>query len=230
MLASVVVALLAAQITPAPPMADIDDVVVTGARQVFRLDGRAFRAAKAEFDAQRGRYAPSATLRFIARGAAGATAIPLRIAVTDGTRKMYINLDADGAFDLPELPARKWWLEVNRPESAVRIEPLTLSSSSTRQDYRLGDARLQCRVFWSMEKAMAPLLAAPAVAIFKIAGPCTSKRIGIYVTAPSGTKAGSVQEGVKTLPVWLSPSKRSYRLPIDDKSLSNEARVKIVTG
>jgi len=229
LLAVVVVAL--AQTAPEPPKEDItDDIVVVGARDNFKMSMRAMRAAQSEFGRQRRQYAPDSILSFLIEPFGGAEGrLPVKLYLTDGRSKVAIDLRSDDSFGLPAEPAGKWWLEANRSAREIKISPLVMSPNATRYEYRLGDARLQCRILWAMEKASASVLAAPLLGMIDVAGPCTSQKIGIYVTAPRTVRSAILDEGSRRLPIPVLNFGRSYRLPVYDLTFSNEAHITLVT-
>ena len=232
MIAVYLLAALATQAAPAArPEAATSDVLVVGQREPFRLSARALRAAQATFGEQRSRFAPASSLRFVAsltRGTAAAGPIALRL--TDGTRSLPIVLDPDGVFALPTLPEGKWWLEGNHGPRRIRIRPQVLSPGSERYDRRLGDIRLQCRVFWAMGKADAPLLAAPLVGMIDAAGACNSRRIGFHERTPRPIRTAMLVEGSRAVPLRTTRDRMSYQMPTADRhfgDFGNEARVRV---
>lgn len=214
--------------SPPPPPPVIDEVVVVGHRKPFKLNVRGLRAAQALFDAQRDQFAPAASLRFIAVGRDEETpSPPPRLRLTDGTNVMPVALAADGSFTLPNLPAGKWWLTADLGQRQLLIKPLVRSPGSDRLDHRLGDARLQCMVYWTMLKANASLLEAPVVGMFDVVGACSSRRIGIHEPVPRPIRTAVLEEGDRSAPVQVGQKRRSYRLPLADRSFGNEARIRI---
>ena len=220
-----------AQIPPIPPASHPnDDVVVVGSRESFRLNTKALRVGQAAFLKNREAFAPQATLKFLVERRDGT---PLgsdyvRLYFTDGTNRIAVPILPDGSFDLAGLTAGDWWLESNLPRRSVKIDALVRSPGSTPYEYRLGDARLQCRVSWTMLKANVPFLAAPLVGAVEAAGPCTSRKMGLYTTTPRPIRTAEISEGTRVVPVWVGKRQRSYRLAMGDDTLGDEAKVRII--
>ena len=228
------VAMVAAAFSQSDPMPPdkhpAGDVVVVGMRERFRIGLAPLRAAQAAFAKDRARYAPASTLAFLVeRTTSAAAAGPVRLVLTDGMRRTAITVGGDGRFTLPDLPTGKAWIEADLARRAMRVTPLVLSPGATRTAYRLGDARLQCRAMWAMEKATASVLEAPLIGIVNVAGPCTNRKIGIYVSAPGVIRTAIVREGERTLPIAIGRTRRGYRLPVDDRTFGDEALVEIAT-
>lgn len=218
--------------TPSIPPASHpnDDVVVVGSRESFKLNTKALRAGQSAFLKNREAFAPRATLRFLVERRDGTQvgSASVRLYFTDGRDKIAAPIMSDGSFDLALLPAGDWWLESNLPRRSVRIDALVRSPGSTPYDYRLGDGRLQCRVSWTMLKANVPFLAAPLVGAVEAAGPCTSRKMGLYTTTPRAIRTAEIGEGTRVVPVWVGKRQRSYRLVMGDNTLGDEAKVRII--
>lgn len=158
-----IIAAALAQSAPLPAQdGGHDEIVVEGLRKHFKLSARALRAAQSAFDDDRAKYAPQATLTFyVERRGNAPDQGPIKLSLTDGRTRIPIQVAADNGFILPAMPTGDWWIEANRAPRQIRISPLVLSPHFTRSEYRLGDARLQCRVIWAMDKASVSILAAP---------------------------------------------------------------------
>jgi len=228
----VALALMAAfQATPSSPADNpTDDVVVVGSRESFKLNTKALRAGQSAFLKNRKAFAPQATLRFLVEHRDGTPvgSTSVRLYFTNGTKKVAVPILSDNSFDLSGLPAGDWWLESNLPRRSVRIDALVRSPGSTPYDYRFGDGRLQCRVSWTMLKANVPFLAAPLVGVVEAAGPCSSRKMGLYTVTPRPIQTAEISQGGRSVSAWVGKQRRSYRLPMGDDTLGNEAKVKVI--
>lgn len=206
-----------------------NDIVVTGSRKSFELNARALRAARAEYISQKEQYAPNAPLVFLITrkdGRAFSTA-EIRLQFTNGSDTIPVDIQSDNTFSIDSLPDGDWRVISNVSRRNFWIVPLILSPGSNRTNHRLGDSRLQCRVIWAMAKASASLLLAPIIGVVSAAGPCTGRRIGIYVAAPGTIQAASVNEDARNAPIKIGQMRFTYRLPGEDQTFSNEARVEL---
>ena len=206
------------------------DVVVLGSREGFKINTRALRAAQSEFLARKGQYAPNASLTFLVQRRYGRafSARDLRIYATNGRDRISIDVHSDNTFSIAALPDAKWWVESNMSPRNWAIEPLVLSPGSNRTNYRLGDARLQCRASWAMFKASGSILAAPLVGVIQAAGPCTSRKVSIFASAPGPVQSAYVSEGSRTAPIKIGRGRDTYPLPGENPTFSNDARVTVV--
>jgi hypothetical protein len=213
----------------APTESSNDDVVVVGSRESFKLNTRALRAGQSAFLKNREAFAPQASLRFLVERRDGTKmgSTSIRLYFTDGTNRVAVPISPDNSFDLSGLPAGDWWLESNLPRRSVRIDALVRSPGSTPYDYRFGDGRLQCRVSWTMLKANVPILAAPLVGVVEAAGPCSSRKMGLYTVTPRPIRTAEISEAGRSTSAWVGKQRRSYRLPMGDDTLGNEAKVKV---
>ncbi len=229
---AIFVATVQAQAAPQPTTKSgsvNDEVIVIGTRESYKLNTRALRAARLAFLEHRKQFAPKSSLFFRVEGREGKPlpAKRIRLQFTDGTNTVGVPIDVDNSFNLDGLPSGDWWLESNLSRRDVKIEPLTLSPLSSRYDYRLGDGRLQCRVSWAMLKASASLLAAPLVGAVGAIGPCTTRKVGIYVTTPAPIRGAVLTEKGRSVPVDVVKHRHLYRYPGGDKTFSDEARVTV---
>lgn len=215
--------LLAAAPAAAPP--DEADIVVVGnSGKAYRLTPAQLRAAAEAFTANRAQFAPAARLvwQVIPASAAEGLALTLRC----GDNPLPVEVGAKGRFVLPldALRSGQCRLTSNRAKKGggLRISPLALSPGSEREDYRFGDARLSCRVGAALALQEAGLLVR---GIFAAAGGCDSKRIGIYIGTQQPISAVTISGWAGK--VELMKGGRAYRVPLYDKSIGNEARVRV---
>ena len=206
-----------------PPPAD--NVVVHGGRP-FRIEARTLRVARETFDKGLPTYAPGAVLMFeLRRVGEGAIPADLTLELVAGTRAIPLPIDARGRFSLPPLPPGRWQVLGNRPLRGLTVRPLVLSPAAPEPSRRLGDLRLQCRVMWSMIKAEASVLMMPLIAAADAAGPCSTRRVGIYLQVPRPIVTAEWRDGARVVPAEITPQRRAHRAPIYDRTLSNDARV-----
>ncbi|MGN7159304.1 hypothetical protein [Sphingomonas sp. SAFR-052] len=227
------VTVVSAMAMAAPAMAqdsepDGPDIVVVAGKPL-RVDAKLLRAAQRRFAEDRASYAPQGTLRFeLWRGPNRVSATSVGLALTDGAgRQLPVTIDDDGRVAFATLPAGRWFLTAPAQSQGMRLRPIILSIGTSIEDRRLGDLRAQCRVMVSMARADASLLAMPLIGMFDAIGGCASKRFGFYhmVEHPlaSATASGS---GV-TRALRLSAKLTSYEAPLSDRTLTNEARVRL---
>lgn len=207
-----------------PPSDEADIVVVGNSGKAYRLTPAQLRAAAEAFLANRGEFAPAARLvwQVIPASAAEGLALTLRC----GDNPLPIEIGAKGRFVLPLDPLRSGQcrLTSNRAKKAggIRISPLALSPGSERDDYRFGDARLSCRVGASFALSEAGMVAR---GLFSAIGGCASKRIAIYFGSERPIAAVSISQWPG--PVEIRKDGKAYRVPLHERGISNEARVRV---
>lgn len=227
------VVLIAATFVAPPAMAqeaepDGPDIVVIAGKPL-RVDAKLLRAAQRRFAEDRPSYAPQGTLRFeLWRGADRISAAGVGLALTDGAgRQLPVTIDADGRVAFATLPAGRWFLTAPAQSQGMRLRPIVLSSGTSVEDRRLGDLRAQCRVAVSMAKADASLLAMPLIGMFDAIGGCASKRFGFYHMVEHPLASAMATGAGVTRTLRLSAKRTSYEAPLSDRTLSNEARVRL---
>ena len=214
----------AAPAAGAPPPDEADIVVVGNSGKAYRLTPGQLRAAAEAFLGNAREFAPAARLvwQVVPASAAEGLALTLRC----GDDPLPIELEARGRFVLPleRLRSGKCRLTSNRAKKGggLRISPLALSPGSERDNYRFGDARLSCRVGASFALSEAGMMAR---GLFAMIGGCDSKRISIFLGGERAI-AGVTIAGWKG-PVELAKNGKAYRVPLYDKAISNEARVRV---
>lgn len=206
-----------------------DDIVVVGDNGgTYRLTGDSLRDAARAYGEHRATFARDATLYFAVEAGDGGTLDGLTLYLRarqrseDGSRAIIdLPLDAMGRFVLPpEIAASgNWDLRANRSRGGIRIRPLVLSPGSSIPDRRFGDMRLQCRVSVAFARLSLPIrLLAGAI------GPCSSSRVQLYTRAPRPLSAVTITGYAATIDV--RPDGLSYHVPLQDESISNEARLR----
>lgn len=227
------VALVPAMLVAAPAVAqdgepDGPDIVVVAGKPL-RVDAKLLRAAQRRFAEDRPSYAPQGTLRFeLWRGPNRVSAAGFGLALIDAAgRQLPVTIDGDGRVAFATLPTGRWFLTAPAQSQGMHLRPIIMSSGTSAEDRRLGDLRAQCRVMVSMAKADAPLLAMPLIGMLDAIGGCASKRFGFYYLAehPLASATASGPGGMRTL--RLSAKLRSYEAPLSDRTLTNEARVRL---
>lgn len=204
-----------------------DIVVVAG--KPLRVDAKLLRAAQRRFAEDRPSYAPQGTLRFeLWRGASRVSASGAGLALTDeGGRQLPVTVDGDGRVAFAALPAGRWFLTAPAQSHGMHLRPIILSSGTSIEDRRLGDLRAQCRVLVSMAKADASLLAVPLIGMFDAIGGCLSRRFGFYHLVEHPLASATATGAGVTRTLRLSAKRTSYEAPLSDRTLTNEARVRL---
>ena len=205
------------------------DIVVIGDNgNAFRLTADSLRDAARAYREHRANFAPQANLYFSVEAGEGGTLDGLSIYLrarrrgNDGIRAIVdLPLDERGRFVLPMviMASGDWDLRANRSRGGIRIRPLVLSPGSEIADRRFGDLRLQCRVSIAFAR-----LSLPVRAMAGAAGVCNNSNIGLYTRAPRPLSAVTISD--YTLPIDLRPDGISYRVPLHDESIGNEARLR----
>ncbi|MBX9729626.1 MAG: hypothetical protein K2X31_12025 [Sphingopyxis sp.] len=206
---------------PAEQPAVGEDIIVTGMGSGgYRLTADQLRDAVRAFNRNRDEFAPEARLQWQVRPASAAEGLDIWLVHQNGER-VELELDAQGRFALPNdriAEENGWRLQTNAGRRQIRIRPETFSPGSSEARWRMGDARLLCRVFWAFAENDFSLFERAA---FGALGGCGSRRVRIWfssenpvASAASGTAEFSVRE-----------DGTAWQPPLHDPAISNEAIV-----
>ncbi len=205
----------------AEEVADGEDIVVTGMGATgYRLTADQLRDAVRAFERHKSEFAPDATLRWRIIPISEAEGLIVRLA-RDGER-IDVPVDAAGEFTLPAalILSGDWRLQTNAGRRQIRIRPLTFSPGSSDSNYRMGDGRLLCRVFWAFANNQFGVFQRMA---FGAVGGCGSRRVAIWYR--SEQPVGSAMAGHIALDVRDDGS--AYRPLLHDATIDNEVRVMV---
>jgi hypothetical protein len=202
------------------------EIVVIGLKDPFALSRAQLNELLKAFYEKRGIYAPQAKLyveikdlgegtprgaQFVLRGKANDIALP-----ADTAGRIYFpdSAPSGGPFDLSS--------NVARPRTGIAF--WVMSPGSTPADRTMGDLRLQCEVMWAAAKSnVSPFVRG----LFGAAGACHSSRIAFYFRSAVPLSSGTVVAGHRTMPITVGRNRLAYRAPIWDKSIANDARVRL---
>ena len=206
---------------PVDEVADGEDIVVTGMGAAgYRLTADQLRDAVRAFEQHKTEFAPDATLRWRVLPVAEAEGLTVRL--VRGDERIDVAVDAAGEFTLPAEPilSGNWRLQTNAGRRQIRIRPLTFSPGSSDTDYRMGDGRLLCRVFWAFANNQFSLFQRMA---FGAVGGCGSRRVAIWYRSEQAV--ASARAGDLALDVRDDGS--AYRPLLHDTAIGIEVRVLI---
>jgi hypothetical protein len=217
--------------TPADEAEGSDDIIVIGDNGgQFRLTSDALRDAIRAFRQHRAAFAPASRLIFTVTAGDGGDLDGLtlylraRRADRDGVRATIdLPFDAEGRIEMPieQVATGNWDLRANRARGGIRIQPLVLSPGSSIADRRFGDMRLQCRVSIAFAR-----LSLPMRALAGAVGPCGSRRVALYTGVPRAISAVTITG--YTTPIDIRPNGMSFRVPLQDEGIGNEARLRLI--
>ncbi|MDO6413404.1 hypothetical protein Q4F19_03325 [Sphingomonas sp. BIUV-7] len=213
-----------AQMT-AETTAPSDEIVVTGVKGRWSLEGKRLRAAQAAFVAGQPRYAPGSRLVFQINLKTDRSPDGLVLTLRKGDEIVAVPLDGDRRFTLPLLDSDDWLLSANRTPAEVGVRMWVFSSNSTEFDRRLGDMRLHCRVAWALKRDRASIFQRAA---FSTLGGCESASIMFITTATRPLASAEVVSAAGAVRPLEVKDGLQYGMPIGDKSLTDEARVHLV--
>jgi hypothetical protein len=216
-----------------PPAEEEAEIQVSGLAKPKRASLNQFREALQAFAKHRKAMAPAGPLVFeiIPWEKSGVSTDNLdnvRLAFVSKTGRVPIAIDANHRFTLPDLSllSDDYKLFSNVGKKPIIIFPRIYSPGTDLANRRLGDLRLECQVGWGFFKSEIPIFMRAG---FGLVGGCASKRVVINNRLPKPIANVTITDGGKTAPIALNPKlPSSYRPPIYDKKLSNEARVRIV--
>lgn len=201
---------------------DSAEIIVVGdSGQGARLTADSLRDAAQAFVRNRAEFAPRSTLYLWVRSDPAQLGFVLRQLHGDHLRHP-LELDGANRLVVPVDLVRTgdWELRVQGAHGVPEIQPLVLSPGSELTNRRFGDARLQCRVSIAFAR-----LSLPKRALFGAIGPCASSRVALYAKVPQAIAAAVIERPARVLE--LGPGAMSIRVPLHDKSIGNEARMRV---
>jgi hypothetical protein len=210
-----------------PDNADIIVVGESGGEASLTADS--LRDAAQAFTRHREEFAPQAQFQFSVEPIAGVALSSIAIRLRSNRRnaeggydRIELPIDEQGRITLPAetVMTGNWSLRTSARAGTLRIRPIILSPGSTRFDRRFGDARLQCRV--AIAFARMGLLARAALGTV---GACSSRRVATYLGTPQPIEAVSIEGW--TQPITVRDDRMSFRVPLNEASIPNEARMRI---
>jgi hypothetical protein len=209
----------------APPPADDSsaDIVVIGFSKPYKLSVKELRDAVAAYREGRVLLAPASELFFEVSSQNSADLVDLSLTLRSPGAVIPVTLDEHHRFVLPGLDGDDWELIANRARGALSIRPLVLSPGTETGDRRFGDMRLQCRVTWAIEKEHASIMVR---GMFGMAGGCASTKLGLYAKSERPIDEATIADGTRIVPISVLSDRHMYRVPLGDKSLPNDARVR----
>lgn len=217
--------LLLAAVTAPPPAASeapADEIVVTAPRAGYRLEGKRLRAAQQAFAADRGRFAPEATLVFEVYPKNGRSLDGLVLTLIRDGETRPVPVDALHRFVLPPLDSADWTLTANRRGGEMALRAWVFSPGAREADRPLGDFRLQCRVSWALQKDRFSFVQRGA---FAALGGCGSSRFRVFTSATRPVAAAHI-DGVRQA-LELLPGGAGYHVPLADETLPDTARLRL---
>ena len=203
------------------------DIVVTARGVDASRTGERLRRALLVHQQGRENFGPASILYFqiIPMGGAKVSDYTLSINTDDGEEALIA--DALGRVTIPPtLPVGEHWrLNTGNGPSQVAFRPLILSPGFDLSHRRIGDLRLQCRVFLS---AMSETMSAISRAAFNAAGGCSGSLFRFNLSSPQSVDAATLEQaGSESQALVITPSGRSVQIPINHDEISNDAEVRL---
>lgn len=154
--------------------------------------------------------------------AAGQTRLQLQTEAAD----FALPLADDGTFVLPAEVSGVTSGQILASHKQLLIRPLVETQGSSPEQRYLGDLRLECEVFWAMEKDEVPALMRMAFSM--AGGACNSGRIEMPSLSPFLLEAATLTYEGRELPLRLGKTLRDYRAPLHDSAWPDRALVRLV--
>lgn len=213
----------------APDQSSFEDIVVVGLRNPERMSADDLKRAYAAYRRWRPSLAPSGQLFFaVSARAPGSGMEGLKMRVVDTSGEIARDLPLNGGrFSLPELDyaSGRYSLQANRKSGSLSLEIVVLSPGTSDDHRRLGDLRLQCRVWWAVAGRKVPF---PVKAMLGAGGsPCTSTKFGYFTRAPKRISTATLVTASGRLPLKVLNDGVRYRAPVYNMAISNGASVEL---
>ncbi len=213
-----------AQTPPPPQTAADEDITVVGlGERAYKLNAQQLRAAVGAFEQNRAAFAPQARLMWFLMPRGPHPEVSLALKDNEG-EVLPIPVSAEGSFTLPhdKILTGQWRLVTTAAKGAIRIQPVAMSPGATREQFRMGDARLSCRVHWGFISDQYSIVTR---SLFSMVGGCASSSIGIYFSTDKPINAVTIDGWSK--PIQYGQNNKSWRIPLHEKTISNEAVARV---
>lgn len=200
-------------------------VVVSGTLELPFISYKSMLRGVASFEKHRA-LAPAAGLLFKLRDVSGNQDLSkLRMKLQSAAGNIEVPIATDGRFALPAAPVPDPDAELvlNRPKRQLRLAPLVMSPGTTAMSRRLGDLRLECRVWFDLEDRPLGFLMRPAVNL--AGGPCSFKSFLIWRRMPPGAKTATIVSGERTKTAPLSPAGDTFLFEYYDKTWPDDSLI-----
>lgn len=117
----------------------------------------------------------------------------------------------------------KWELAFNQVKGKLRVSPAIFSPGTDEINRRVGDLRLQCRVFWGFYNNRVNIVFR---GLFDMVGGCTTKRVGAFYPLEREIETAII-DGQSEPQLLLKPENKSYLVPLADKSIADDTMLRI---
>jgi hypothetical protein len=206
-----------------------NDILVSGIKSPYHLTAKQLYEAGRSFIAHQSRLAPGTILQFEIDGYRNDPhAAELRFQlISANAPAVALKIDANGRFSIAisTLISKNYYLHANRKAKFLHVSPLVMTIGTAQNDRRLGDLRLECEVFWAIERETTLLFVRGMVDM--AGGLCTSRKIGFYDRSDRLLASAAVYWGKTVMPLRIAFKGMSYQAPVANKLLSNDARVRL---
>ncbi|WP_343347574.1 hypothetical protein WJT74_04990 [Sphingomicrobium sp. XHP0239] len=209
-----------AQEAQVPDTEEAEIVILGMAGEPFRLTSDRLRDAIRTYEEKREALAPQATLEWTIRNYDPTSDLALTLVDRKSKQRTKVAITPDGRFVLPHdrMLERKFDLVANRSREPVGIMPTVFSPGGTLERHRVGDARLACHVTLAF---IDNDMSAFERMVLRTVGGCDSSRVSAMrgTDRPIATVDVSGWDGE----IRVADDRRSYRMPVHDRSLDNES-------
>ncbi len=171
---------------------------------------------------------PHGVLRFQLLPDRGVHAKGLELRIVGDGNAIPVPLDEQLTFSLPRdeaAAADDADLRTNRKRGAVRWAPDIRTPGLPYDRRRLGDVRLECKVFWTIGREDTSLLLR---AMFSATNdPCNARSARWLEETIQPLASAELREGGRVLPLKVAKNGLGYDVPLRDKSWSDEATIEL---
>lgn len=171
---------------------------------------------------------PQGVLRFQLLPDQGVRTKGLELRIVGNSNAIPVPLDEQLTFALTRdeaAAADDADLRTNRKRGAVRWAPDIRTPGLPHDRRRLGDVRLECKVFWTIGREDSSLLMR---AMFSAnSDPCNAKTIRWLEETIQPLASAQLREGERVLPLKVAKNGLGYDVPLRDKSWGDEAMIEL---
>jgi len=172
--------------------------------------------------------APQGVLRFQLLPDQGVQTKGLELRIVGDNNAISVALDDQLTFALPHAPAAAADdadLRTNRKRGSVRWAPDIRTPGLPFNKRRLGDVRLECKVFWTIGREDSSILLRAMFSASR--DPCNSMNARWMEETIQPLGSAYLREGDRVLALKVAKNRLGYDVPVRDKNWSDEAVIEL---
>ncbi|MQA22628.1 hypothetical protein [Rugamonas rivuli] len=174
-------------------------------------------------------HAPDSRRRFQLVPLQGRAALKtIRLSIASGDEITPVAVDADGRFDLPRLdhPEPDAQLKLSLRSDSVRWRPYVRTPGVPADQLRLGDLRIECRVFDAVDERSMSFTQRMGLSL--LGGACVGSRVDFWALAPARIDGVTLVHGNRRVALpqtAIGRNGETFIAPVNDAGWPDDTRI-----